>query len=444
MKRITKNALVVATALTCVAAALALGACSDDSAAQDDSTTTDQGSVAAVLAGTNIYENDVTTQIERLRNSYGVTDDYYWALFLMFNGMTSETLRENIIENMTYNQVLLQAASDEGVTVSDDEVDEAVAKMKASYNLSDEEWETTLQQSGYTDDSYRSAVANSLLGSALYEKITGGDSVSREYFEENGMTYVKAYFSSAKRSSHILFAAEDETTAADVLAKLQSGELAFADAAAQYSIDTGSAADGGDVGWDGVHSFVTEYQNALDGLEKGQMSDLVVSEYGIHIILCTDTFTYTDETTVDDVPSDIYDYVVDNYLKPLLWSDYISGVRDSMGFEVNPMPEGLSYDIDISKVLEEAAQSADDSDSSSDDSSDTDATATDDSAAGEADSTDTDSTNAEGGTTADNETTSAAGAAESTSEQAETSSANATSTQQESTTATAGQEKQAA
>ena len=96
---------------------------------------------------------------------------------------------------------------------------------------------------------------------------------------------------------------DDQATAQEVLDKINSGELDFADAAQQYSQDEGSKADGGNVGWDKLTSFVDEYQTALDGLEKDQVSALVTSTYGIHIIKCTDVFTAPDEVTSIDYDS---------------------------------------------------------------------------------------------------------------------------------------------
>ena len=117
-----------------------------------------------------------------------------------------------------------------------------------------------------------------------------------------------------KRSSHILFNSEDRDTAEQVLERINSGELDFAAAAEQYSADTGSAAQGGDVGWDATASFVTGYQNALEGLEKDQVSDLVESDYGIHIIKCTDVYNVPEGgiTELGQVPEEIVETVRTN------------------------------------------------------------------------------------------------------------------------------------
>ena len=68
---------------------------------------------------------------------------------------------------------------------------------------------------------------------------------------------------------------------------LTSGQIDFATAAQQYSTDTGSARNGGDVGWNTINNYVDAYNQALDSIEEGQIT-LTASDYGIHVILCTD------------------------------------------------------------------------------------------------------------------------------------------------------------
>lgn len=53
------------------------------------------------------------------------------------------------------------------------------------------------------------------------------------------------------------------------------------------------------MGWDKTSSFVQEYTDALSGLEKDQVSGLVTSSYGIHIIKCTDVYNAPKEKADD-------------------------------------------------------------------------------------------------------------------------------------------------
>ena len=163
-----------------------------------------------------------------------------------------------------------------------------------------------------------------------------------------------ALLDGAKRSSHILFNAEDRETAEQVLARIKSGELDFAEAAKQYSADSGSAADGGDVGWDVTSSFVTGYQSALTGLEKDQVSDLVESDYGIHIIKCTDVYNVPEGGINDlgQVPEEIVETVRTNMAASTgstSFYSWYSEYRDAAELDINPMPEKLPYAVDLSQ-----------------------------------------------------------------------------------------------
>jgi hypothetical protein len=85
------------------------------------------------------------------------------------------------------------------------------------------------------------------------------------------------------RARHILVA--DEQTAKDLIARLQAGED-FAELALQFSTDTASAVQGGDLGWFGKNQMVAEFEAAAFALEKpGDITlEPVPSSFGYHII----------------------------------------------------------------------------------------------------------------------------------------------------------------
>ena len=85
------------------------------------------------------------------------------------------------------------------------------------------------------------------------------------------------------RARHILVA--DEATALDVIARLQAGED-FAELARELSTDTGSAVQGGDLGWFGKNAMVPEFETAAYALANpgDYTTEPVASNFGYHII----------------------------------------------------------------------------------------------------------------------------------------------------------------
>jgi parvulin-like peptidyl-prolyl isomerase len=80
--------------------------------------------------------------------------------------------------------------------------------------------------------------------------------------------------------AHILV--EKLSVAQEIKAKLSKGE-SFANLAKQYSTDV-SKKRGGDLGFFGRGMMVSEFEKAAFLLEKGQVSDIVKTQFGYHII----------------------------------------------------------------------------------------------------------------------------------------------------------------
>lgn len=90
--------------------------------------------------------------------------------------------------------------------------------------------------------------------------------------------------------------------AEDVLKRVKAGED-YAALAGQFSAD-GSAAQGGLMRWFGKGRMVPEFETAAFALQKGQISDLVKSKFGYHIIKIEDKATRKPEKGKDDTNDD--------------------------------------------------------------------------------------------------------------------------------------------
>jgi peptidyl-prolyl cis-trans isomerase SurA len=77
------------------------------------------------------------------------------------------------------------------------------------------------------------------------------------------------------------------TLLADMKKRVQSGQADFASLAKEQSQD-GSAKDGGDLGWASPGQFVPEFEEVMMNLAPGQISDPVVSRFGVHLIQLTE------------------------------------------------------------------------------------------------------------------------------------------------------------
>jgi peptidyl-prolyl cis-trans isomerase C len=102
-------------------------------------------------------------------------------------------------------------------------------------------------------------------------------------------------------ASHILVGSEEEAQA--VLDRLGSGEE-FAALAQELSTDTGSGAQGGQLGWFGPGMMVPEFEQGVAGLEPGAVSQPVQSQFGWHVIRLEETRPQP-VPTLDDVRGEI-------------------------------------------------------------------------------------------------------------------------------------------
>jgi peptidyl-prolyl cis-trans isomerase D len=180
----------------------------------------------------------------------------------------------------------------EGATMTDAEVSAHFNERKADYRLPEKR-------------KIRYALIDT---QAIRErtKITPED-VTR-YYQDNEQQYTTP---EQVRASHILLKTEGKDEAAvkkqaeDLLAKVKAGED-FAQLATKFSEDEGSAKKGGDLDFFSKGQMVPEFDKVAFSLQPGQISDLVKSQYGFHIIKVVDKKPAT-KRTLEEVRGQIED-----------------------------------------------------------------------------------------------------------------------------------------
>ncbi len=185
-----------------------------------------------------------------------------------------QKLKDQYGEMVLYEMVLTKVL-EEKYPVSDKEVDAELAKLKEQYG---DQFQMFLAQNGVQDENaFKDTLRLQLIqDKALSAYIEIPDSELKKKYDE---------MKPELKASHILI--KDEKTAKDVLQKVKAGED-FAKLAEEYSEDPGSAANGGDLGYFGTGVMTKPFEDAAYSLKVGEISDLVKSEFGYHIIKLTD------------------------------------------------------------------------------------------------------------------------------------------------------------
>ena len=130
---------------------------------------------------------------------------------------------------------------------------------------------------------------------SLRQSITLNEQDLKSYYEQN---LQRLSSKEERRASHILItAAKDSPEAEKKIARAKAEELlklvkakpaSFADVARKNSQDPGSAVKGGDLDFFGRGAMVKAFEDAAFSMKKSDISDLVESEFGYHIIQLTD------------------------------------------------------------------------------------------------------------------------------------------------------------
>lgn len=209
---------------------------------------------------TAFYQEELERALRTVTNQYQVD----------WNDLENQSylpgFQEQVLDQLIDRALLRQLASQEGIAIDQAEIEAEIASVQAQIEQDSTvaDWASFLAENNLTEEIVRELVTDDLRMEALTE-LHGGSSLVEQV-----------------HASHILV--ETEEAGQEVLDRLNEGED-FAALAAEYSIDTGSQSQGGDLDWFPRGMMVPEFEEAAFSLEPGETSGLVQTDYGYHIIL---------------------------------------------------------------------------------------------------------------------------------------------------------------
>ena len=209
-----------------------------------------------------------------------------------------------ILEQMINDElILIEAERDTLLKVTPEEISEAleehIQNLKGQFT-SEEEFLSELSREGLTERElrirYRRDVRNQLLKQRLIQRKLGEVSISNGEVREFFSTYRDSLPIQPQgiKLAHILLPVEASEATIDsaraaitrILSEIQAG-LDFEEAARRYSQDLTSES-GGDLGWFGRGDMVSTFEDAAFALVPGQISGVVRTRYGFHLIQCAE------------------------------------------------------------------------------------------------------------------------------------------------------------
>jgi peptidyl-prolyl cis-trans isomerase D len=250
-------------------------------------------------------------QIAMLRKADGSLDMEKYQQLLRAQGMSPEMFEASVRADMSSRQVIggviatglpANAAADTALGAYFERRAIRLARFNpADYAAKLQPTESQLEEfyTAHTREFQSPELVNVeylvLDAEAVSRTLTVNEADLRGYYEQNAQRLAGKQ---ERRASHILInapqsapAAEREAAkarAAALLADVRKAPESFAAVARKHSQDTGSAANGGDLSYFSRGAMVKPFEDAVFALNKGEISDLVETEFGYHIIRVTD------------------------------------------------------------------------------------------------------------------------------------------------------------
>jgi len=245
-----------------------------------------------------------------------------------------DKLREDVLEELISAELLYQESKKAGLGDLKEDINKQFENIKNGFS-SKEEFRKVLKERGVTEKELRDDIKKGLyiktfLDRDVYSNITIDEAKKKEEYEKNKdrldiPEHVKA--------SHILIrvdqgATDDDKKAAkkkiDDLRKMVLAGEDFAELAKNNSQDS-SAANGGDLNYFKRGAMVKPFEDAAFSLETGEVSKVIETQFGYHLIKVSDKKPAR-SLTYDEVEKDIERFLLDQNRQKEL-AEVIDGLR---------------------------------------------------------------------------------------------------------------------
>ena len=264
--------------------------------------TTDQRLARELTQDPNIAalrKADGTLDVERYREllrAQGLTPEQFEA------GVRADLARRQVVQGVTQSALVADSVAQPALRAFFEQRELQVARFNPADFLARVQISDADLQQHYTANAARYQTPEQidveylvLDLDAVMRGLTVSEADLRAYYEQNQAQLGQQ---EQRRASHILLLADAKAAPAEkdkvraeaqaLLAQLRESPSRFAELAKARSQDPGSAAQGGDLDFFARGAMVKPFEEAVFALQKGQISDVVESEFGFHIIQLTD------------------------------------------------------------------------------------------------------------------------------------------------------------
>ena len=226
-------------------------------------------------------------------------------------------LRPGVVDMMVEERVLRQKMEAKGIEVSEEEIDARIVEMAEQRGVALEDVEGELAKSGMTMEGLRSQLKMGLRVQKLVDLEMGSEGQvseadAKKYYDENPKRFSTP---DQTKASHILVKTEGLDEAGKEEAKKKIEDLLrqvkegadFAEVAKANS-DCPSGKQGGDLGFFARERMVKEFSDAAFSMQEDEISDIVETKFGYHIIKVTgkkEATTTSFEEAKEDIVSNL-------------------------------------------------------------------------------------------------------------------------------------------